>query len=60
MGHCCRIFTPAQPVYPVASVRDFLSGALRADMNPAAREEFKAGQIAKIKNLWGYRGGRSE
>ena len=28
MGHCCRIFTPAQPVYPAASVRDFLSGAL--------------------------------
>jgi hypothetical protein len=22
-----RIFSPAQPVYPVASVRDFLSGA---------------------------------
>jgi hypothetical protein len=32
MGHCCRIFTPAQPVYPVASVRDFLSGALRVPM----------------------------
>src|SRR3984893_18103737 len=27
MGYCCRIFTPAQPVYPAASVRDFLSGA---------------------------------
>ena len=27
MGYCCRIFSPAQPVYPVASVRDFLSGA---------------------------------
>jgi hypothetical protein len=27
MGYCCRIFTPAQPVYPVASMRDFLSGA---------------------------------
>ena len=26
MGYCCRIFTPAQPVYPAASVRDFLSG----------------------------------
>jgi hypothetical protein len=26
-GHCCRIFTPAQPVYPAASLRDFLSGA---------------------------------
>ena len=29
MGYCCRIFTPVQPVYPAASVRDFLSGALR-------------------------------
>ena len=29
MGYCCRIFTPAQPVYPAASVRDFLSGAYR-------------------------------
>src|SRR5213076_802522 len=28
MGYCCRIFTPVQPVYPAASVRDFLSGAL--------------------------------
>jgi hypothetical protein len=28
MGYCCRIFTPAQPVYPAASLRDFLSGAL--------------------------------
>jgi hypothetical protein len=27
MGYCCRIFTPAQPVYPAASMRDFLSGA---------------------------------
>jgi hypothetical protein len=27
MGYCCRIFTPVQPVYPAASVRDFLSGA---------------------------------
>jgi hypothetical protein len=27
MGYCCRIFSPAQPVYPAASVRDFLSGA---------------------------------
>ena len=25
---CCRIFTPAQPDNPAASVRDFLSGAL--------------------------------
>jgi len=24
---CCRIFTPAQPDYPAASVRDFCSGA---------------------------------
>src|ERR1700694_1224875 len=31
MGYCCRIFTPAQPVYPAASVRDFLSGAYRDD-----------------------------
>ena len=30
MGYCCRIFTPVQPVYPAASVRDFLSGALIA------------------------------
>ena len=29
MGYCCRIFTPAQPVYPIAtSVRDFVFGAL--------------------------------
>jgi hypothetical protein len=28
MGYCRRIFTPAQPVYPAASLRDFLSGAL--------------------------------
>jgi hypothetical protein len=27
MGYCCRIFTPAQPAYPAASLRDFLSGA---------------------------------
>ena len=25
---CCRIFTPAQPAYPAASVRDYCSGAL--------------------------------
>jgi hypothetical protein len=30
MGYCCRIFTPVQPVYPAASVRDFVSGALTA------------------------------
>jgi hypothetical protein len=29
MGYCCRIFTPVQPVYPTASVKDFVSGALR-------------------------------
>jgi hypothetical protein len=23
MGYCCRIFTPAQPVYPTASLRGF-------------------------------------
>ena len=23
---CCRIFTPAQPGYPAASVRDYCSG----------------------------------
>jgi Rieske oxygenase family protein len=28
MGYCCRIFTPVQPAYPAASVRDFVSGAL--------------------------------
>ena len=27
MGYCCRIFTPVQPDYPAASLRDFLSGA---------------------------------
>ena len=27
MGYRCRIFTPAQPVCPAASLRDFLSGA---------------------------------
>jgi hypothetical protein len=27
MGYCCRIFTPVQPVYPAAPLRDFLSGA---------------------------------
>src|SRR5205823_14835256 len=26
---CCRIFTPALPDYPAASLRDFLSGASR-------------------------------
>jgi hypothetical protein len=31
MGYCCRIFTPAQPVYPAASMRDFLSGAHTGD-----------------------------
>ncbi len=31
MGYCCRIFTPVQPVYPAASVRDFVSGALTLD-----------------------------
>src|SRR5215468_9291496 len=24
---CCRIFTPAQPLYPLTSLRDFISGA---------------------------------
>jgi glycogen phosphorylase len=33
MGYCCRIFTPVQPVYSAASVRDFLSGALKRVMN---------------------------
>src|ERR1700682_615489 len=28
---CCRTFAPAQPDYPAASVRDFLSGALNRD-----------------------------
>jgi hypothetical protein len=27
---CCRIFTPAPPDYPAASVRDFCSGDYRA------------------------------
>src|SRR6266851_4061023 len=27
---CCRIITPAQPVYPAASVRDYCSGAYRS------------------------------
>jgi hypothetical protein len=29
MGYCCRIFTPVQPDYPAASLRDFLSGAYK-------------------------------
>ena len=32
---CCRIFTPALPDYPAASVRDFLSGAYRRGLLPA-------------------------
>src|SRR3954454_25014465 len=28
---CCRIFTPAQPEYPAASVRDNCSGAYTVD-----------------------------
>jgi len=41
MGYCCRIFTPVQPVYPAASVRDFVSGALTE--NP---------KLAKNTALW--------
>ncbi|MGB8411466.1 MAG: FkbM family methyltransferase [Candidatus Binatus sp.] len=36
---CCRIFTPAQPVYPAASVRDFLSGAYKPDPQSASALE---------------------
>ena len=28
---CCRIFTPALPEYPAASVRDYCSGAYTGD-----------------------------
>ena len=31
MAFCCRIFTPARPDYPAASVRDFCPGAYIAD-----------------------------
>jgi hypothetical protein len=38
-GHCCRIFTPAQPVYPAASLRDFLSGAYRLKIDNNGAEQ---------------------
>ncbi|MBM3601540.1 MAG: hypothetical protein FJX35_25365, partial [Alphaproteobacteria bacterium] len=36
---CCRIFTPAQPDNPAASVRDFCSGAYTSTRWP----DFKPG-----------------
>ena len=44
MGHCCRIFTPVQPVYPAASVRDFLSGALNLLVDAIKRCQ-QAGEV---------------
>ena len=42
MGYCCRIFTPVQPVYPAASLRDFLSGAYRPPATDADTREYHA------------------
>ena len=47
MGYCCRIFTPVQPVYPAASVRDFVSGAL----NLLAGRARSIGEIARREHL---------
>jgi hypothetical protein len=37
MDYCCRIFTPVQPVYPAASLRDFLSGAYTSEYHAKFR-----------------------
>jgi hypothetical protein len=42
---CCRFFTPAQPDYPAASVRDFLSGAHTQE----GRADFGAGDNAAAR-----------
>jgi hypothetical protein len=51
MGHCCRIFTPVQPVYPAASVRDFLSGALNSEYSSHATRLAKLADDAYIAAL---------
>jgi hypothetical protein len=42
---CCRIFTPAQPDCPAASVRDFLSGAYIYDRR---RDEVSLDEVERI------------
>jgi hypothetical protein len=54
MGHCCRIFTPAQPVYPAASVRDFLSGALRRTSATTASTYVKSDFIPDFGEGYGW------
>src|ERR1700724_3787226 len=49
MGYCCRIFTPVQPVYPAASLRDFLSAADR--MLERAREVAHQGPYTYVGRL---------
>ncbi len=67
MGYCCRIFTPVQPVYPAASVRDFVSGALthrsrlvgELVLRQRGRIELEylpayAPELNPVEYIWGY------
>ena len=52
MGYCCWIFTPAQPVYPTASVRDFLSGAYSPDDNRhSGRKDVGKLTVIALRNI---------
>src|SRR5882757_9532752 len=44
---CCRIFTPALPDYPAASLRDFLSGASIRDVSAGVYEFGTLGEITE-------------
>jgi hypothetical protein len=44
---CCRIFTPALPDYPAASVRDFCSGAYRQHSLPQIIGDLLQAEIAE-------------
>jgi hypothetical protein len=47
MGYCCRIFTPVQPVYPAASLRDFLSGAYNGPVGAVSALKMSCAGLTK-------------
>src|SRR3954468_22089867 len=53
---CCRIFTPAQPDYPAASVRDNCSGAYSIEDVVSSEQAAPHGYILKesFGQLWSY------
>jgi hypothetical protein len=53
MGYCCRIFTPVQPVYPAASVRDFVSGALTSRRECCCRHDLEQSAAVRARGRSG-------